>query len=554
MRTPLIKAKVGAHVHEFFSQPEYEAWASRGAVGAQVKYYKGLGTSTAAEARSYFESIATYTVRYDFGVGLERLRELFSREELAVRKLTVRDAVLRAGSGSTAPIVRGADGCIEQSVGAFVEAELVQYTADAVLRCIPSVVDGLKPSQRKVVYTMLRGAAKETKVAQLAAHVAHQTAYHHGEASMQQTVVALAQDFVGSNNVPLLVPVGQFGTRRMGGDDAASARYIFTRISPVAELAFPLEDLPLAPQQEDEGQAVEPRYLLPVIPWILVNGASGIATGFSTNVPPHDARAIIAAVRARLGRAVLLESAESAESDGAAEAESLGPQGAVAPLSMHVEGFTGRIHADAARYTTETTVVPSANGRHVVVELPVGVWTEAYKDTLDKLIELKKAKSYVDESTDTAVRFIVTGSSPAALRLTRHVSRKNMHALDADGALRLWSSAEEIIDYFVTHRAPFYELRHSARSAKLEADIERRERTLRLCERVASGDVSMLEDASGPKDDQDALDVPLRACTPARRAALAAQIVSMRAELERHRASSPTDSWIADLDALRAVV
>ena len=524
MRTPLIKATVGAHVHEFFSQPEYDAWAVARSVD-KVKYYKGLGTSTAAEARHYFESIATYTVRYDFATGLERLRELFSRDELAVRKRTVRDAVLRANQGArAAPIVRGADGCIEQSVGAFVEAELVQYTSDAVVRCIPSVVDGLKPSQRKVVYTMLKAASKEAKVAQLAAHVAQQTAYHHGEASMQQTVVALAQDFVGSNNVPLLLPVGQFGTRRLGGDDTASARYIFTRISPVAALAFPPEDFPLAPQQEDEGQAIEPMYLLPVIPWILVNGASGIATGFSTTVPPHDARAVVAAVRAAL--------APSA--------------GTPAPaLEMRVRGFTGTVGAEPARYTTEATVEAVARA-HVVSELPVGVWTEGYKETLEKLVEAKKARSFVDESTDTAVRFVVTGSSVSALRVARHVSRRNMHALDASGALRLWESAEEIVAYFVEHRAPLYANRHAARTAKFEADIERRVRTLRVCERVAAGDVSVL-DADAEDDD---LDVPLRACTPARRAALAAQIDGLRAELVRHAASSATDAWLADLDAL----
>jgi DNA topoisomerase-2 len=539
MRTPLIKATVGSRVHEFFSQPEYDAWAVARSVD-KVKYYKGLGTSTSAEAKHYFESIATYTVRYDFATGLERLRELFSREELAVRKHTVRDAVTRASAAAQqewAPIVRGADGCIEQTVGAFVETELVQYTSDAVVRCIPSVVDGLKPSQRKVIYTMLKASAnKESKVAQLAAHVAQQTAYHHGEASMQQTVVGLAQDFVGSNNVPLLLPIGQFGTRRIGGDDAASARYIFTRLSPVAALAFVPEDFALAPQQEDEGQAIEPRYLLPVIPWILVNGASGIATGFSTTVPPHDPRAVVAAVRA----AVLRRDTESA------------------PLHMHVRGFTGTVGVEAARYTTETTVEAVARG-HVVTELPVGVWTEAYKETLEKLVEMKRARSFVDESTDTAVRFVVAGSTAAALRVTRHVSRKNMHALDASGALRLWESAEQIVEYFVEHRAPFYARRHEARAAKLEADIERRVRTLRVCERVASGDVSVFADNTGadPENNngpsgakEDWLDVPLRACTPARRAALANQIETLRELLASHVASSPTDAWIADLDAL----
>jgi DNA topoisomerase-2 len=550
MRTPLIKATVGAHVHEFFSQPEYDAWAVARRVD-KVKYYKGLGTSTSAEAKHYFESIATYTVRYDFATGLERLRELFSREELAVRKHTVRDAVTRASAAAQhqewAPIVRGADGCIEQTVGAFVETELVQYTSDAVVRCIPSVIDGLKPSQRKVVYTMLKSSAnKETKVAQLAAHVAQQTAYHHGEASMQQTVVGLAQDFVGSNNAPLLLPIGQFGTRRIGGDDAASARYIFTRLSPVAALAFVTEDFALAPQQEDEGQAIEPRYLLPVIPWILVNGASGIATGFSTNVPPHDPRAVVAAVRA----AVL-----------GCPGGTGGPESAGPPLHMHVRGFTGTVGVEAARYTTETTVQTVARG-HVVTELPVGVWTEAYKETLEKLVEMKRARSFVDESTDTEVRFVVTGSTAAALRVTRHVSRRNMHALDASGALRLWESAEQIVDYFVEHRAPFYARRHEARTAKLEDTIARRVRTLRVCERVASGDVSVLLSGTpgcdgspnghaGP-DEDDELDVPLRACTPARRAALAAQIETLREELALHIASSPTDAWIADLDALDA--
>lgn len=571
MRTPLIKATVGAHVHEFFSQPEYDAWAVARSVD-KVKYYKGLGTSTSAEAKHYFESIATYTVRYDFATGLERLRELFSREELAVRKHTVRDAVTRASAAAQhqewAPIVRGADGCIEQTVGAFVETELVQYTSDAVVRCIPSVIDGLKPSQRKVVYTMLKSSAnKETKVAQLAAHVAQQTAYHHGEASMQQTVVGLAQDFVGSNNAPLLLPIGQFGTRRIGGDDAASARYIFTRLSPVAALAFVPEDFALAPQQEDEGQAIEPRYLLPVIPWILVNGASGIATGFSTTVPPHDPRAVVAAVRAAVLR--------SPSSGGTGGPESAGTTGPSAQLHMHVRGFTGTVGVEAARYTTETTVETVARG-HVVTELPVGVWTEAYKETLEKLVEMKRARSFVDESTDTEVRFVVTGSTAAALRVTRHVSRRNMHALDASGALRLWESAEQIVDYFVEHRAPFYARRHEARAAKLEDTIARRVRTLRVCERVASGDVSVLlggtngphgpNGTNGPPGpdgspngtsgapglEDDELDVPLRACTPARRAALAAQIETLREELALHIASSPTDAWIADLDALDA--
>ena len=549
MRTPLIKATVGAHVHEFFSQPEYDAWAS-GREGAarvdKVKYYKGLGTSTAAEARHYFESIATYTVRYDFATGLERLRELFSRDELAVRKRTVRDAVLRANQGArAAPIVRGADGCIEQSVGAFVEAELVQYTSDAVVRCIPSVVDGLKPSQRKVVYTMLKAASKEAKVAQLAAHVAQQTAYHHGEASMQQTVVALAQDFVGSNNVPLLLPVGQFGTRRLGGDDTASARYIFTRISPVAALAFPPEDFPLAPQQEDEGQAIEPMYLLPVIPWILVNGASGIATGFSTTVPPCHPRRVCEHVRAAL--------------------LSLAPP---APLTMHVVGYTGDVACEPTRYTTRARVTcVEARGKrpaHVVDELPVGTWTEAYKSSLDALVDAKLATRYTNDSTDVGVKFTVFGAPRERLEAVRHVSTRNMHALDAEGVLRRWESAEEIVAYFCQRRLPVFAARRQAELERVEREVREKRAMLRFVGLVVEGGAAALFRGSDVKrelerlgfDDATTHDallaVPLRACTAERRAALARQIAELDAEHERLSGMTDVGMWLAELTTLEA--
>jgi DNA topoisomerase-2 len=243
MRTPIVKATVRGVVHEFFTTPSYEAFARAegAAASAHVKYYKGLGTSTSAEARAYFSDLRRYVVRYSPD-GIDRLKQLFAKGTIAARK----ESVMRAlrTSAAVAEEARDAEGYAVQSVGSLVETELMLYSVDAVHRCMPSVVDGLKPSQRKVVWSMLRAPDAERKVAQLASYVAHDTAYHHGEASLQQAIVALAQDFVGSNNCALLEPIGQFGTRRAGGEDAASPRYIYTKLARVARAVFVAEDLP----------------------------------------------------------------------------------------------------------------------------------------------------------------------------------------------------------------------------------------------------------------------------------------------------------------------
>jgi DNA topoisomerase-2 len=117
------------------------------------------------------------------------------------------------------------------------------------------------------------------QVAQLSGYIAEHTGYHHGEVSLHGTIVKLAQNFVGSNNVPLLVPAGQFGTRHVGGKDHASARYIFTHLDAVARLVFVAADEPLLTHQDDDGFPVEPQYYVPVVPLALLNGVNGMGTG-----------------------------------------------------------------------------------------------------------------------------------------------------------------------------------------------------------------------------------------------------------------------------------
>ncbi len=114
------------------------------------------------------------------------------------------------------------------------------------------------------------------KVVQLAGYVAEKTAYHHGETSLHTTIVRMAQDFIGSNNIPLLIPSGQFGSRAEGGDDFASPRYIYTKLSPLTRFLFPAADDKQLEYLEEDGVMVEPKYYIPIIPTVLVNGSQGI--------------------------------------------------------------------------------------------------------------------------------------------------------------------------------------------------------------------------------------------------------------------------------------
>lgn len=143
----------------------------------------------------------------------------------------------------------------------FVNKELVLFSNMDNERPIPSLVDGFKPGRAKVMFTcLLRNLTKELKVAQPAGSVSKKSAYHHGEASLMGTIIGLAQNFVGSNNLNLLMPISQFGTRLQGGKDSASPRYIFTALSPLARHVFNEKDDPILKHLVDDNKRVEPEW------------------------------------------------------------------------------------------------------------------------------------------------------------------------------------------------------------------------------------------------------------------------------------------------------
>jgi DNA topoisomerase-2 len=285
-----------------------------------------------------------------------------------------------------------------------------------------------------------RNLKQEIKVAQLAGYVSEHSAYHHGEASLTQTIIGMAQNYIGSNNVNLLSPCGQFGTRLMGGKDAASPRYVFTKLEAITRCIFHPHDDPLLNYLDDDGQSIEPSYYVPIIPMILVNGSEGIGTGWSTSVPTYNPRDIIANLRKMI-------TGELAEH-----------------MVPWFRGFTGDIAAKAGgNYTVSGTIEQIDDSTVVISELPVGKWTTDYKQFLESMIvgntqavkedgaapQQQFIKGFKENHTDTSVLFTVQlapeklveilgekGGLQKRFKLDTSIALSNMHLFDLDSHIR----------------------------------------------------------------------------------------------------------------------
>jgi DNA topoisomerase-2 len=287
---------------------------------------------------------------------------------------------------------------------------------------------------RKILFAAFKkgGLKTEIKVAQFSGYVSEHAAYHHGEASLNAAIVGMAQNFVGSNNINLFEPNGQFGGRLQGGQDSASERYIFTQLNRLTRLIYRQEDDAVLTYIDDDGQMVEPVYYAPAIPMILVNGSKGIGTGFSTDIMPHNPVQIIAYIRAML-------TGVSSSDRPVIEPYFKGFKGtikniggpALAASTFHVAAILPSASASAsailpaAKYLIKGTY-EIADRKVRITELPIGTWTDDYKEFLEKLMESPPAekdkggtaaaagatapvlKEYTDMSTDAVVDITVT--------------------------------------------------------------------------------------------------------------------------------------------------
>ena len=454
MNTPIIKARKGTQTLMFYNDGEYEAWkngqsSTSSTSGWTVKYYKGLGTSTGKEFREYFVHKKVVWFSHTGATSDDTLDMVFNKKRADDRKEWL-------GAYDRTSLVDTTSAVIPYEE--FIHKELIHFSKYDCDRSIPNVMDGLKISHRKILYSAFKkNLVNEIKVAQFTGYVSEHSGYHHGEASLNGAIVGLAQNFVGSNNINLFSPNGQFGTRLRGGKDSASERYIYTMLSPITRKLFPGADDHIMTYLDDDGQAVEPIYYAPIIPLILVNGTKGIGTGFSTDVLCYNPIDIIAHLKTRLV-------------SGAFPIDSV--------FMPYYEGFNGTISKVAdSRYLVRGVYEVVSDDAIRITELPVGTWTDDFKEYLEKLTETtdkngKKMvpviKDYNDMSKDTTVDITVTLTKgklqelraktldngctelEKCFKLFTQSSTTNMHLFGPDDQLKKYGSPNEIIaDYFV---------------------------------------------------------------------------------------------------------
>ena len=448
-----------------------------------------MGTSTGKEFKEYFENKKIVDFTHSGEACDNAIDMVFNKKRADDRKTWLATYSRDRYLDTLQPSV---------TYEKFINDEMIHFSKYDCDRSIPNLMDGLKISLRKILFSAFKKNLKtEIKVAQFSGYVSEHSGYHHGEASLNAAIVGMAQNFVGSNNINLFEPNGQFGSRLQAGADSASERYIFTQLNKLTRLIYRNEDDAILTYLDDDGQSVEPIYYVPIIPMVLVNGTKGIGTGFSTDVMCHNPAQIIAYIKHKLAGAASTSASATPT-----------PTPVIEPFYKNFKGTIRRVGDTRYLFKGCYTILDDKKIR--ITELPVGTWTDNYKKFLENLIEPHAAvagdkgkdkdkdgaassapivKEYNDMSTDTHVDITVTMAAniintysekatefecnmlEKVLGLYTTQSTTNMNLFDAKEKLIKYSSAEEIVDSYSITRLEFYMKRKDALIAALRKDL-----------------------------------------------------------------------------------
>ena len=489
--TPIVKAtKEGQKPFTFFTMKEYSDWFNNNNhSGYKIKYYKGLGTSTSKEAKEYFSEISRLRLNFKY-INNEDDKSIelgFSKEETEARKNWLLNFdPFNTYLNQTSGFVRYKN---------FIDEELIFFSFYDNIRSIPSMMDGLKPSERKILFACFkRNLKNEIKVAQLSGYTSEVSSYHHGEVSLSQTITALGQDYVGSNNINLLLPLGQFGTRYNGIKGAASARYIFTNLNPITRKIFMESDDNLLLYNVEEGLKIEPVWYAPIIPMVLVNGAEGIGTGWSTSVPEFNpielAKNLIRKINGEKMKILL----------------------------PWYKGFTGKISESIDNKGNKNYVatgiinINEENECVEITELPIHEFTRDYKTFLEKNhIDNKEStgkKDFLIEDIkeyhiDNKISFVLKLTSESfreishisnddlikIFKLSTTIPTSNMVLFDSKNKIKKYNNIEEIINEFYDVRLDFYKQRKTYLLDKLGFALEKNKNKKNFINMVLEGEL-----------------------------------------------------------------
>lgn len=538
MSTPIVKATKGAKTIAFYTQFDYEEWRKNPeSHGWKVKYYKGLGTSTRDEAKEYFKSMNVVGYTYTGKESDTSIELAFNKQQADDRKDWLktysRENIVNVAPGSYLPYQE------------FVDKDLIHFSNYNLERSIPNVMDGLKTSQRKILYSAFkRNLKSEIRVAQFAGYVSEHSGYHHGEASLNEAIIGMAQDYVGANNIAWLVPQGQFGTRLVGGKDSASPRYIHTYLQPYVQQLVPSDDFDCLVYRDDDGLPVEPEWYAPILPMLLINGCRGIGTGYSTFIPQFNPADL---------KKMLLQWLQSGT-------------GLDTELIPYYKGFKGSIDKDTKGDYIVKGVWKTEKGEMTITELPVGTWTSDFREWLDKLVSDGLIKDYSDTSTDTDVHIKVKlgdSAEPIEKLLVDKLKLTNMHAFNSKCVIHKYESPNEILKEFADVRLALYGTRRELLLKTLREKLPYHENVVRFikqqCEPTPRPDLRRktpeeceklltAEKFMKIKDSYDyLLDLPIKSLTLKNAQKHEQDLENLKQKITETEKMTPKQMWITEL-------
>ena len=557
MKTPLVRIYLKNSELCFYSVQEFKRYTqeNRNKFNS-IKYFKGLGTSSDKEIKTSFgKKVVNYAMDRDAD---DNMKKAFDTKFSDMRKSWLEEY-------DPTQIYDEKSGVV--AISDFIDNDLIKFSIEDCRRSIPSIMDGLKESQRKILYAAflknLRHTGKTMKVAQLAGFVAEKTNYHHGEQCLFDTITKMAHDFVGSNNIPLLFKDGQFGSRLALGKDAASARYIFTKLEALTRYIFREEDDQILDYVVDEGAPVEPEYYVPIIPVILVNGCTGIGTGWSCNIPSHNPEVLVEAVKSWIGAKKYVDAEKICQT--------------VWPVvDPWYRGFKGIIEKSGEfKYNTWGALTKSHH-KAVVTELPIGMSTDKFKEFVEDLLEEKRLKSYKNYSTTEDVEFLLTEHKDGIscnlenLRLKGSISTTNMVLFSSEGKIKKYDTVYDIIEEFCGVRYRYYEKRKQNIVKNLDRELRFLRNKWRFINDVIEEKIILnrreeeeivADLAQGGYEKFDAedstgfrylLDMKIRSFTKQKLDELKSMIEKLSIRLEEVTNKSELDMWTDDLEEFLA--
>ena len=441
---------------------------------------------------------------------------------------------------------------VEKTISEFLSSEYKEFAMYVIEgRAIPSVIDGFKPTQRKIIHisnqTWKTGSEKTLKVFQLSGKVASDCYYHHGDASLSNAIITMAQRF--KNNAPLLEEDGQFGSLR--SPQAGAPRYIGTKLSENFKLIY--KDFELLEYKEEEGESIEPKYFLPIVPAVLLNGSSGIAVGFASNVLNRDIKSIIdACVKVLAGK----------------------EPGEVKPS---LNGFNGEFIQDKennkrwiirGKYDKVNTTTVK------ITELPPSMTYEKYEDILDKLVDDKVIVTYDDnckDNIDYTIKFTRSDleklDEDKLIKLLKleESSTEIFSTLDEFGKLMIFENTSDIIKYFVDFRLKYYHKRKQFLLDKMNRELKILSNRGRFIKAIIDGKLKVNNvsksiiiegiEAMGLDKIDDSYDyllrMPIYSLTKEMYDKLKEDFTIKKEEIKTLEATDPKDMYILDLTELK---